>query len=225
MDTIKSPGAVATASEASTNFRARFDTPNRLSRQGLVAYQHRKAIATHSALPTLFEETFANAPLGLQQRLYASITPTLAGDCLVHLARVRFESYRFDLDTAGQWAVIAPIIESGLIVDFGAFSASNDDARRVFGLGHFAVGLEDATFDMRLHPKSLMLMHYSVWSWLRCECTGVLPIQWKETALHVARDAGGLLFDHHIEERKAEARLQRALALPPIFVREEVRAA
>src|SRR5262245_48445360 len=83
----------------------------------------------HELMDWLFAETFA-APGPLRERLYVETTPQMAGEALVHFARVRLESHRFDFDEDGRWALVLPIFESRMLVDFGAFDLECDEARR-----------------------------------------------------------------------------------------------
>lgn len=165
------------------------------------------------------------APAELRERLLTTCTRTVLNDAKIHLARVRAESARFDFDDAGPWALLAPIYEHGEIVDIAAFDVADDASRNTYGVGHFAVGLESATWDAHYHPGRRLLVHATVWSWLRCECAGVVPIDWKRFALHVKQEGFDLVVDNDLEGRKVEKKIKEALKAPQMFVRQEATAA
>lgn len=175
------------------------------------------------ALDVCFEEHFVHAPKALKDRFYQSASPRLAGEDLVHLARARFGTHNFEFDPDGRWAIVAPIYDDGepYPVDLGAFDVADENMRRAYRGKGFAVGLPSALLDARFHPENRANIHADVWSWLRCECTGVLPIDWRLTELELQRhQIAGLIADNHDQARKVQ-RLRAALKPPPLFVRRE----
>lgn len=185
-----------------------------------VALEHReiKPGFDHDLIDHLFVEHFYEAPAAIKARFYAKVTPTVAGDALIHLARVRFESHRFEFDPDGPWAIVAPIYEAGWIADFAAFDLDDLELRRTYRIGHFAVGLEEAVWDAHYHPQRRLNIQPDVWSWLANECSGLLPICWHRTALFVRGESYDLWFDDERAARIVQARLAQALKLPRLFV-------
>ena len=174
------------------------------------------------ALDLTFEEHFVHAPQSLKDRFYNATTPTIAGEALVHLARVDFGSHRFEFSETGTWAIIAPIhSETELYpVDLAAFDLRERDLKRVYrGLG-YAVGIEEALFDARFHPERRTQIHCDVWSWLCNECVGILPVDWHATTLLLKqRRIAGLVTTDDVQAREVSRLMQAALAPLPIFVK------
>jgi len=159
------------------------------------------------------------APQPLRGRFCEASTPTSTDLMMPRLARVRFDKFRFYFDPEGRWAVIAPIFEERRVANWAAFDVDDDTLRRTFRPGHVAVGLDDAAWNARFHPQNRLLVHYSVWSWLRCGCTGVLPVDWKEMGIYILREGYGLHGCPIDDAIKAEAALECALKLSPMFPR------
>lgn len=169
-------------------------------------------------LDRLFEEHFSEAPERAKEELYAAVSPTVAGDALVHLARVRFEQYVFELDVDGRWSVVLPIYDAGAISDFAAFCLDDDKLRRPYRLG-LAVGYEAALWDAHYHPQRRMLVHYDVWSYLHGECSGCLPVSWRKTALALlSDDIREVVYANDQQAAKAGPLLAAALRPPRPFV-------
>lgn len=172
------------------------------------------------ALDHLFEEHFCYAPDRLRDRFYSATSPQVAGDALVHLARVRFETHRFDFDREGKWAIVVPVFEGGQIVDFGAFAIDDEKLRRPFSLAS-AVGFESALWDAHYHPSRRLLLHHDAWSFLRSECVGCLPISWRKTAVDLIRnDVVQIIYADDIQARKASQLLAASLRPPRAFVQK-----
>lgn len=176
------------------------------------------------ALELAFEDHFVHAPKRLKDRFYAATTPTIAGDALVHLARVRVGKHLFEFDDGGRWAVVAPIFEAGetFPVDLAAFDIADDNVRRVYRGKGFAVGLPSALFDAHFHPNYRAQIHADVWAWLRCECTGILPVDWRLTTLALLQyQVGGMIADNDDQARKIESQLRTSLMPLKLFVKRE----
>jgi hypothetical protein len=174
------------------------------------------------ALATCFVEHFAHAPTHLKDRFYSAVSPTVAGDAMLHLARIRFGRHRFEFDTEGSWAIVTPIYRDNetLPVDLAAFDVDDCGTRRVYRGYESAVGLSQALSDTRFHPQNRALIHASVWTWLRAECCGVLPVDWNKTALALKARKVGLVADSDGDAKLIERNLRLALSTPSLFVKK-----
>jgi hypothetical protein len=171
----------------------------------------------------LFEHL--SAPDALRARFDACVSLTVATDALAHLARVRFESHRFDFDEDGRWAIVLPVYDGGDIVDFGAFSVDGDDIRRPYtAVG--SVGFESALWDAHYHPQRRFLLHHDAWSYLRAECTGCVPISWRKTAIELlTNDIRSVIYPDELQAAKGHLLLAAALQPPrPHFVKAKAAA-
>lgn len=167
-----------------------------------------------------FCETVMHTPKKVRARLLAAATRTVLNNAKVQLARVRWQARNFELDDAGTWAIIAPIYEGDEIVDLAAFDMDNVDMRRTYWLGQFAVGFDPALWEANRHPRGRMLIHYDVWSWLRADCLGCLPIDWKRTAVALLESrVSALVYPDEMQARQSEPRIRCALKPPPSFVK------
>lgn len=176
---------------------------------------------------TAFSETVCHAPEALKRRILAAATRTTLNDARVQLARVTFTRNRFEFDQSGEWAVITPVVaDDGADDDLAAFAIDDDERRKTLLGRGFCVNLPRAAVDLRLHPQARLTVHYSVWSWLRAECEGALPVDWSEFALHAKQwRIGGLTLENDADGRKVDLELRRALKPPPLYVKREARAA
>lgn len=174
------------------------------------------------ALATAFADHSSDFAAPLRKRLYAAATPLTVVDRMVAIARVRWGKYRFEFDPEGDLAIVAGIFENSrhLPVDLAAFHPTDESLRRVYRGPEFALGMSDALFDARFHPQRRVLVHASVWSWLRSECCGAVPIDWNKTALHLKEwGAGGVTAENDDEARRIDMHMRLALKAPPIFVK------
>ena len=169
----------------------------------------------------LFLETFCAAPQLLKARLYEHITPRLAGESLVHFARVRFGWYHCDLDTTGRWSVVVPTKRDGPLEDFAAICIDDIDLRQTNAGAEFAVNLEGAMFDARLHPYGRLRTHWCPWEWMRDDCSGALVLDWHRMAAFIKTwRVSGLEVTNVNQAREVHTRLSRALRVPEIHVVE-----
>jgi hypothetical protein len=165
-------------------------------------------------------ETRYGAPVQLIERVQSLVGHAVLNDEGVYVARCKIAGGSFKFDFSGTWAVIATIWDARGPVDLAAFSISDPNQRGLLRGGQFAVGFDAAIWDAAYHPKGRMLMHFDVWSWLRSECTGCLPVLWKPTALAIlGHDVPGLVFADDIQAQKAEALIRDALKPPQNFVK------
>jgi hypothetical protein len=174
------------------------------------------------ALAIMFDEHFVHAPARLKDRFYGAVTPVVAGEALAHLARVRFAPPGFDFDRDGRWAVVAPIFAGERLACWGAFDVEDSAMRASLRPGSFAVGFDAALWDASHHPQHRMLMHHDVWSWLKADCEGCLPIDWKRTAIALLEwDVRALVYADEMQARRADLRIRRALSAPESFIKRE----
>lgn len=176
-------------------------------------------------LDLLYGEHVAAAPQALKDRFYGAISPTIAGDALAHLARVRFgkRAPLFTFDKDGEWAIVGPIIRSRLLVNWGAVSLDGEKRATCWlaGPDGFAVNIEEARLDAHQHPKRRLFVHASPWSWLRAECVGALPVDWREFSLFVDREGYDITGTSDAEIAAIKAHRRRALPQTKYFVRED----
>jgi hypothetical protein len=172
-------------------------------------------------LNLMVEEHRDHAPEQLRDKFHSVAGDRIEVAYLACLARVRFGKHCFHFDPEGRWAVVAPVFEWGHIVNLAACAVDDDTLRRRYRPGDFAVGLEDAVWEARFHPKQRLLVHYSVWSWLGCSCTGVLPIDWEKVGIFIKRERYGILYSSEGDGLKAQHALKNALALPAGFIRSD----
>jgi hypothetical protein len=139
---------------------------------------------------------------------------------LVCLAFVRFGRRSFTVDPKGTLAVIVPILENEVPVNLAAFGYAFASQRSTFRPGHIAVGLEDAKHDARFNAKSRMLVFHSVWEWLRNGGVGLLPVDWKSTAILILKDNYTLLAASETDGARALQALEGGVAFPKMFIRK-----
>lgn len=160
---------------------------------------------------------------GLREKVEEACPPSVLADALTSLAPVRFNvGGTFDLDdTVESYSLVVPCRdETGDLIDVAAF-----DLRQPYGVATylkraFAVGL-DAIFDARLVGGFRVHVHACAWGFLKSECCGLLPIDWRATALHMMhRRVGGLIVDTVQDGRSVNLRMSKALRVPEIYVRE-----
>lgn len=159
------------------------------------------------------------APVELLDRFYSAIDPDAAGGALAQIARAKFSRRRFTLDVEGDWSIIVPIRDCGMVIDLAAFSfdaPSQRAALRGFG---YCVDLDQAQFESRL-DKGDIRAHFDIWSYLRAGGSGALPVDWSETAFHLKRWKLGVVADDESQARLIDRRLRDALALPRVFWRK-----
>lgn len=171
------------------------------------------------------------APDTVTRRFCAATSLAIADDEQLAFGRVRFSTYSrrfrsaaFDETVGVQWAIMAPMVEGGHVVDVAAFDFDNPE-RRASLFGGFAVGAESAAWSAHHHPRRRLLVHVDVWSWLRAECVGVVPIDWQQFALWVkAEGYEDILAENDQEAEKIAARVRFALQPPRVFIRNARRA-
>jgi hypothetical protein len=157
--------------------------------------------------------------LPLRKRLRALVSGRVLVEAHVCVAPVDFGSRLFQLDEEGIWAVLVPMTdESGSIVNLAAF---DPDGPRVatLNLSGFAAGLEELAHCWLAETAFRPRLHLNLWSWLKAECCGVLPIDWHATALYLKeRRVNGVIAPAVESGRMIERRLQAALSAPTVFV-------
>jgi hypothetical protein len=169
----------------------------------------------------LFIETFSAAPQALKAKLYSHTTPRLAGDNLIHLARVRFGRHHCELDTAGRWSIVVPTERDGSLEDFAAIAVDDIGVRQTNAGAEFAVNLEGAMFDARLHPYGRLRTHWCPWEWMRDDCSGALVLNWHRMSAFIKTwRVSGLEVTNVNQAREVHIRMSRALRVPEIHVVE-----
>lgn len=155
----------------------------------------------------------------LRDWLHATASGVVLADALVFAVPVRISGPYFDMVEGGKPAVLAPCTdETGLIIDLAAIDPDRGTFATFLGEG-FALGATAATAEC-LDEGGRALVHADLSSWLRAECCGLLPLDWKETAifLHWMRVAGvvaGNVRDGSLIEKRL------ALRAPRVFVEAE----
>jgi hypothetical protein len=155
----------------------------------------------------------------LRRRLCALVSPRLLVEAHVTVAPVYFGSRLFHIDEEGVWSVLIPMAdESGWIENIAAFDPQGPRVATLT-LDGFAAGLDELAYrgfgENAFRPR----LHANLWSWLKAECCGVLPVDWPATALYLKeRRVDGIIAPDVASGRVIERRLQAALASPPVFV-------
>jgi hypothetical protein len=146
-------------------------------------------------------------------------------DSHVYACPVHFGTHLFHIDPEGTWAILAPCTdESGWIVDVAAFDPRRPSTVAMLNRQGFALGLEEI-FHSRLNEGRVRI-HATIWSWLRAECCGILPIDWRRTALHLMEcRVAGLIVDNVETGKLIDQKMRLALKPPAIFVDREAVAA
>jgi hypothetical protein len=171
-------------------------------------------------LDQLYFDQSEHAPAGLRGQFFSTITPAIAELTLTHLSRVRFTKRSFKFDPEGRWAVVVPILNDGEVWNWAAFASDDDDIRGTYRPGDFAVGLGDSILKARLHPKTPMLVHHSIWAWLQDGGgRGLLPVNWRATALFLMQERYNVMASSRSEGELILDELERATRLPDIFYR------
>jgi hypothetical protein len=168
----------------------------------------------------LFIETFCAAPQRLKAKLYDHATPRAIGDSLVHLARVEYGRHHCELRTSGRWSVVTPIeTNSDLQSNFAAFAVDDDKLRQTFSGSDFAVNLESAMADARLHPKGRLRTHWRVWDWMRDDFAGALVLDWDRMAAFLKTwRVSSLECASQEQARAVHAHLAASLRVPDIHI-------
>lgn len=153
----------------------------------------------------------------LRRRMLAAVSDRILIEAHVCVAPVYFGSRLFHIDEEGIWAVLVPMTnEYGWIENIAAFDPNGPRAATL-NLTGFAVGLEEIrlTASIWCGPR----LHANVWSWLKAECCGLLPVDWRATALYLMeRGVVGVVAPGIDSGRIIERRLHEPLTPPPVFV-------
>ena len=189
---------------------------DRLAIQGAVIEAMHEASAHH----------LTDAARPLRQRIEALCPLEVIAQELVSVAPVSFRARTFEIDQEGAPAILIMVKdEFGEIEDLAAFAPDPPYRHALtFGRG-VAIGL-GAFHDMRFHDRLRLAMHAGVWSYLRAQCRGLLPLKWDSVALQlVERRVAGIVTPSVTEGREIERRLARALKPPGVFITQQDEAA
>lgn len=163
---------------------------------------------------------FTDAARELRDRIGNICPEATLSENLISLAPVIFDRHWFDInEEARAFALVAPAMnEDAEVVDAAAFELGNPfRVRLLIGTG-IAIGLPEI-FEARHHPQFRVPCHSNIWAYLKSGCTGLLPINWRHTALHLHERGVGGLIASTIEEGQAIARLMSdALPPTPVYV-------
>lgn len=154
----------------------------------------------------------------LRDKICSICPEATLSDNLISLAPVKFDRHWFDInEEARAFALVVAVKnEDGDVVDVAAFELGHPfRVKRLIGLG-IALGLSEI-FEARHHPQFRVPCHSNIWAYLKSGCTGLLPIHWRHTVLHLHERGVGGVVASTIEEGQAIARLMSE-ALPPIPV-------
>lgn len=162
----------------------------------------------------------------LRRRLLALASDRILVEAHVSVAPVHFGARLFHLDEEGIWSVLIPMTdETGWIVTIAAFDPEGPRVATL-NLDGCAAGLEELAQcwigETAFRPR----VHLNMWSWLKAECCGVLPVYWRAFARYLLqRRVDGIIAPDIRSGRMIERRLQIALAAPPVFIADAEAAA
>lgn len=161
---------------------------------------------------------FTDGAMPIRNKIATICDEATLSSNLFSVAPVTLVGNRFDIDEdATGRALVAPVTnEDGDIVDAAAFELGTPFRVKLLNGRGIAIGLE-SIFEARHHPHYRVLCHSGIWSFLKSGCTGLLPIHWRHTVLHLhERGVGGLIATDADEGAAIAKKL--ADALPPLGV-------
>lgn len=219
----KGPGAAATAHRALKISRSHSHARTIMSVAAFA--ESRKITDASSTVKDAWYESkvhhLALVPFEAKLRLYSVLRPSQNEPDPVRLAFLRFGRHTFDLDPSGALAVIAPVEEHGELQSLAAFSFNAPQQRQAYCGRAFAVGLDDAMLDARLHPDFRVRIFDDVWAWLQHGRSGILPVDWSKTALELkSRRIGGVVTSRG-QAAIVERNLRIGLQPPRVYVDSE----
>lgn len=123
--------------------------------------------------------------------------------------------------TGDTWAIVAPATDVDGIFDLGAFAFDDPERRATLHGDAFAVGLDNASWVARLHPKRHIPVSFTVWDWLAGNCQSVLPVDWRRFAQWLNHEGfPGVTASNDEEAARIDARIKFALRAPRLYVRK-----
>lgn len=161
---------------------------------------------------------FTDGTNPIRQKIANLCDEATLSENLISVAPVTFVGQSFDIDEeARALALIVPVKnEDDDVVDAAAFELGYPfRVKLLLGRG-IAIGLS-SIFEARHHPRFRVPCHSGIWSFLKSGCTGLLPINWRYTVLHLHERGVGGLIASDADEGAAIAK-KVADALPPLGV-------
>jgi hypothetical protein len=161
---------------------------------------------------------FTDGAMRIRNKIATVCDEATLSSNLISVAPVTFGCHRFDIneDAIGRALVVPVTNEDGDIVDAAAFELGAPFRVQLLVGRGIAIGLE-SIFEARHHPHYRVLCHSGIWSFLKSGCTGLLPVHWRHTILHLhERRIGGLIASDADEGAAIAKKL--ADALPPLGV-------
>lgn len=161
---------------------------------------------------------FTDDAMQMRGRIEAVCPESVLSQQMISVAPVKFDRRWFDINADAKiFALIVPVRnEDGALEDAAAFELSPPfRVKLLFGSG-IAIGLSEI-FEARHHPQFRVMCHTNIWAYLRSECSGLLPVNWRQTILHLHKRGIGGMIAVTVDEGKEISRLM-SKALPPIPV-------
>lgn len=156
----------------------------------------------------------------LWERVSEHCSANALHDSMAFIAPTSFTEKHFDVsEEARGSALIMPCLdELGDLEDLVAFELGDPFRIRTFLGDAVCVGLSEI-FEARHHPQFRVQISSGIWPFLKSGCRGLLPINWRQTALYLQeRRVGGLVASDREDAEIIETRLKEALPEIPLFV-------
>jgi hypothetical protein len=137
------------------------------------------------------------------------------------LQAVTFETDHYTPDPAGQPAIIVPVADDGRIFDLAATGlAARRTATRT---GLASILGQDALEHALVHGTTLHLFQDPI-EWLQHRCPGAVVVDWRAAPFALA-DLPAIACTTELLATQVDKALRQPLRVPPLFVREDRRAA
>jgi hypothetical protein len=124
-------------------------------------------------------------------------------------------------DPAGRPAIIVPVADDGRLIDLTATGLSSRRIATRTGLG--AILGQDALDRAMDHQVALHLFRDPI-EWLQHRGAGAVVLDWR-TAPFILTDLAGIACSSALLAARVDKALRQPLRVPPLFVREDRRAA
>jgi hypothetical protein len=172
----------------------------------------------------LLRELMAAHRLARHPEVAAALAPLRLpseGVPLWGLQSVAVEDGHYMPDPSGQAAIIVPVADDGRIVDLAATGLASRRSATRTGLGAI---LGQAALDRALVHRVPLHLFSDPIEWLQHRGAGAVVLDWRAAAF-VLSDLAGIACTSDLLAGRVEKALHQPLRVPPLFVRENRRAA
>ena len=172
----------------------------------------------------LLRELLAAHRIARRPEVAAALAPLrlpIEGVPLWGLQSVAVEDSHYAPDPSGRPAIIVPVADDGRIVDLAATGLASRRIATRTGLGAI---LGQAALDRALIHRVPLHLFSDPIEWLQHRGAGAVVLDWRAAAF-VLTDLAGIACTSDLLAGRVEKALRQPLRVPPLFVREDRRAA